>query len=315
MNLHQLRIFCTIVEEGSFRQAADRLFLSQPSVSQQVAALERSFEVRLFERRGRSITLTPEGRALHVLASELLRQADEIPSRFSDMRALRSGRLEMGVSPFAGHHILPGTLASFRREFPSVSVSVISGNTTEILRELKRGDAEMVIMGKTFPFSRDPALTYRPLGEDRLLLVAPAGHPWSDAGRAEHSDAGDQTLVRFGGDCPLATYVDDFLLRNGIRFGAQVETDEIELARRLAEAGIGVLITSSLSVRGSLASGRLAPVAFDGMEEMSWEIQCVYSSSKGLSYPGWEMVKRLEVACRELFKLPRATPPASPSSP
>ena len=117
MNLHQLRIFCTIVEEGSFRQAADRLFLSQPSVSQQVAALERSFEVRLFERRGRSITLTPEGRALHVLASELLRQADEIPSRFSDMRALRSGRLEMGVSPFAGHHILPGTLASFRREF------------------------------------------------------------------------------------------------------------------------------------------------------------------------------------------------------
>ncbi len=48
MNLHQLRIFCTIVEEGSFRQAADRLFLSQPSVSQQVAALERSFEVRLF---------------------------------------------------------------------------------------------------------------------------------------------------------------------------------------------------------------------------------------------------------------------------
>ena len=78
MNLHQLRIFCTIVEEGSFRQAAEKLFLSQPSVSQQVAALEKSYDVRLFERKGRSVSLTPEGRALHVLASDLLRQADEI---------------------------------------------------------------------------------------------------------------------------------------------------------------------------------------------------------------------------------------------
>lgn len=302
MNLHQLRIFCTIVEEGSFRQAADRLFLSQPSVSQHVAALESSFEVRLFERKGRTISLTPEGRALHVLASDLLRQADEIPSRFSDMRALRSGRLEMGASPFAGHHILPATLAGFREEFPEVSISVTSGNTTEILRELKRGNAEMVILGKSFPFSRDPALTYRPLGDDRLVLVAPATHPWAAAGQASASVTKTQTLIRFTGDCPLATYVDHFLLRNGISFGSQVETDEIELAKNLAEAGIGVLITSSLSVRGSVAAGLLAPVMFDGMEDMSWEIQCVYSSSKGLSYPGWEMVKRLESACRELLR-------------
>ena len=62
MNLHQLRIFCTIVEEGSFRQAAEKLFLSQPSVSQQVAALEKSYDVRLFERKGRSVSLTPEVR-------------------------------------------------------------------------------------------------------------------------------------------------------------------------------------------------------------------------------------------------------------
>ena len=100
----------------------------------------------------------------------------------------------------------------------------------------------------------------------------------------------------------MATYVDHFLLRNGISFGSQVETDEIELAKNLSGAGIGVLITSSLSVRNSIAAGLLAPVTFDGMEEMSWEIQCVYSSSKGLSYPGWEMVKRLETACRELLR-------------
>ena len=107
MNLHQLRIFCAVVEEGSFRQAAEKLFLSQPSVSQHVASLEKDHSIRLFERKGRTISLTPEGRALYVLASDLLRQADEIPARFRDMQALRSGRLETGVSPFAGYYILP----------------------------------------------------------------------------------------------------------------------------------------------------------------------------------------------------------------
>ena len=301
MNLHQLRIFCTIIEEGSFRQAAEKLFLSQPSVSQQVAALEKSYDVRLFERKGRSVSLTPEGRALHVLASDLLRQADEIPARFRDMRALRSGRLEIGVSPFAGFYILPKTLGGFRDNFPAVSISVTSGNTTEILRDLKRGNVEMVILGKSFPFSKDPALTYRPLGNDRLVLVVPTGHPWASSGQASFADAERSTLIRFAGDCPLATYVDEFLLRNSISFGEQVETDEIELAKNLAEAGVGVLITSSLSVQGSIASGRLAPVMLEGMDDMSWEIQCVYSSSKGLSYPGWEMAKRLETLCRHLL--------------
>ncbi|HPK06210.1 MAG TPA: hypothetical protein PK773_00280, partial [Aminivibrio sp.] len=60
--------------------------------------------------------------------------------------------------------------------------------------------------------------------------------------------------------------------------------------------------TSSISVRKELASGELAPVVLDGMEELSWEIQCVCSSTRGLSYAGWEMVKRLEEQCRSLLR-------------
>lgn len=93
VNLERLRVFRTIVEEGSFRRAAERLFLSQPSVSQNIAALEREYDVRLFERKGRTIALTLEGRALHVLASDLLRKADDIPLRFREMQMLKYGKL------------------------------------------------------------------------------------------------------------------------------------------------------------------------------------------------------------------------------
>jgi len=214
---------------------------------------------------------------------------------------MRSGRLEIGVSPFAGYYILPGALADFRSTFPAVSISVISGNTTEILGDLKKGNVEMIILGKTFPAAKDPVFTYRSLCSDRLVLVAPRGHAWASNGRASLEETRNNTLIRFSGDCPLANYVDEFLLRNRIFFGEQVETDEIEIAKGLAEAGIGVLITSSLSAQSGIASGQLVPVMLDGMDDLFWEIQCVYSSSKGLSYPGWEMVKRPEANCREVL--------------
>ena len=70
MNLNQLRVFCAIVEEGSFRQAGEKTFLSQPSVSQYIAALEKNYDVKLFLRRGRSIS-HPEGRTLYILAQDL----------------------------------------------------------------------------------------------------------------------------------------------------------------------------------------------------------------------------------------------------
>ncbi len=299
VNLHQLRVFCAIVEEGTFRRAADKLYLSQPSVSQHIASLEQDYSVRLFLRKGRTISLTPEGRALYILASDLLRRADEIPERFRDMQTLGSGRLEMGVSPFAGAYILPGALAAFRRAFPGISLSVRSGNVQEVLTDLKKGRLELVLLGQSFLSSRDSSLTYRSLGFDPLLPVESPGNIRNRKGPLKTAD---ETFIRFGGSCPLAAHVDEFLLRKDVRFGQEVEVDDIETAKSLAEEGVGIAITSALSVARSLAEGRLAAAPLPEMDPPPWEIQCVYSSSGGLSYPGWEMVKLLEVYGKRLLK-------------
>lgn len=299
MNLHQLRVFCTVVEEGAFRRAAEKLYLSQPSVSQHIASLEKDYSVHLFLRKGRTISLTSEGRALYILASDLLRRADEIPERFRDMQTLNTGRLEMGVTPFAGAYILPGALAAFRQAFPAISLAVRSGNGREILADLKKGRIELVLLGQSFLTPGDSDLTCRSLGVDPLLSVE---SPESVRKRKGPLNPAAETLIRFSGNCPLAAHVDEFLLRKNIRFGSEVEVDDIETAKKLAEVGVGVAITSSLSVTQSLAEGRLVPAPFKEMDPSPWEIQCVYSSSGGLSYPGWEMVKHLEAWSKGLLK-------------
>ena len=301
MNLHQLRIFCAVFNEGSFRQAAEKLFLSQPSVSQQVAALEKDFNLLLFERKGRSISITPEGRALYALASDLIRQADEIPSRFRDMRSLRAGELRMAFSSFAGRHILPGPAEEFHRLFPSVSLTLTTGGSSAILADVRAGRAELAVLGRNFPFVKAQDLTYRVLGEDTLVMAVPPGHPWAGRERIPFAEASGHTLIRLSEDCPPGNYVDEFLLRNRISFGRHVNADDMEVAGRLAARGAGVVITSRLSVQKELESGELLGASMAGLDGLSLEIQCVHSSSRGLSYAGWEMMKLLEAHCRGLL--------------
>lgn len=301
MDLHQLKIFCSVVEEGTFKGAAEKLFLSQPSVSQHVGSLEKKHNVRLFDRRGRTIALTPEGRALYVLARDLLSQAEKIPARFKEMQTLRSGRLETGASSFTGYYLLPAALAKFCEEFPDISASVTSGSPSKILDDLKEGAVELAVLGRNFPSTRDPGLTYRTLGKDPLVLVVPPSHPWASEKRAPRSETAAQPLVQLAGDSPLGTYVDEFLLRNKISFGGHIETNDIEIAKHIVMKGAGVAFTSLLSVGRELASGDLVSVALEGLDELYWEIQCVYSVARGLSYAGWEMVKGLEAICRDLL--------------
>ncbi len=138
MNLERLRVFRTIVEEGSFRRAAERLYLSQPSVSQNIAALEKEYDVRLFERKGRTIALTPEGRALHVLASDLLRKADDIPLRFREMQMLKYGKLTVSATPHALNCLVPEAFCLFREQFPQSPARFNRGTRDTSLARRKR---------------------------------------------------------------------------------------------------------------------------------------------------------------------------------
>lgn len=302
MNLHTLLIFRTVADEGSFRRAAERLFLSQPAVSQQVASLEKEYGVRLFDRKGRSIALTPEGRALHLLAIDLLRKAEEIPGRFREMKALRSGRIHIAVSPFAGRHILPGPVRDFAADFPAVSLSVHAGLPAQIAEDVKRGTAELGVLGRNFLESRDPDLTYRTLGKDPLVMAAAPSHPLFRHAPPHPLTTDEETLIRFSRNCQPVDHVEEFLLREGVRFGAAIEVNEIDMANSLAREGAGIAITSHLSILRDIEDGTLAVVPFPHMEDLHWEIQCFFSSYRGLSHAGWEITKRIESHCHRILQ-------------
>ena len=121
--LKQLRAFCHAVRTQSISKAAERMHLSQPTVSLQIKALEQEMDTVLFERRGPRITLTPEGRALYELASPLVEGIDNLPDTFAE----RCGNFDAGeVHIAAGEstilYLLPGFVERFAAEYPGVEI-------------------------------------------------------------------------------------------------------------------------------------------------------------------------------------------------
>lgn len=171
MDLRQLEVFAAVVERGSFSRAAASMFLSQPTVSAHVASLERELGVRLLERRGRELQLTPAGKALYRKAVEMLRLRAEAIRDVASAAGEVEGVLTVGASSIPAVYILPRAIASFARSFPSVRVVVRQSDTSEVIDRVLSGDLELGVVGSRV---ESPELSFRPLFQDELALIAPS---------------------------------------------------------------------------------------------------------------------------------------------
>ncbi|SRR6056297_85268 len=293
ITFYQLKSFCQVVSEGSFKAAAEKLYISQPSISQHIANLESYFEVQLFVRRGRKIQLTPEGRYLYASASEILENVENITERFRDIRNLRSGKLVIGTSSFTGTYLLPKAMELFRSQFPMIEISIFTGSYEKILQHLKNDEIELAILGKDLNSSEEHDFIYRAIGFDKLVFVSSESSSTS-SNLASLNELDDKTIISFTEGNPISTYFKDLKLRRKLNFKEQIMVEDIEIAKNLTRQGLGICLTSRLSVSEEVKNHRLSILQIDDSENLRWEIRAIYHKTRGLSYAGWEMLKILQ---------------------
>ncbi len=293
ITFYQLESFCKIVEEGSFRSAAEKLFISQPSISQHVASLEKHFQIKLFIRQGRKIRLTPEGRLLYTTAIQIIEKIETLGERFKDLKNLKFGELKIGCSNFTGSYILPQALDFFRHKYPLIKVSIISGRVREILQNLNDNNLELVILGKNLNWATEPQLTYKSIGMDELVFVANSTHPLANT-TVKVQTLEKETLITYSERNNLNSYIKDLILRYELRPTNIIEVDDLGIAKKLTLQGLGVTLASKLAVAEEIKEGTLSLINLEDRERLTWEIDAIYHSRRGLTYAGWEMLKILE---------------------
>ncbi len=173
MEIHQLRYFLAVARLRSFTRAAQHEHVAQPSLSQQIRKLEDEMGARLFNRLGRSVTLTPFGERFEQRARRVLAELEGARQEMDEMLGLHRGSLSLGAIPTLAPYLLPSVLASFGRAYPGIGVSMREGLTSSLLADLAAGDLDLALL--RLPV-RGAEFVSESLVEEGMLLAVPRGH-------------------------------------------------------------------------------------------------------------------------------------------
>ena len=274
MELRQAHAFVTIVDEGHVGRAAQRLHVTQPTLSRQVAALERSLGVPLFDRSRRSLSLTPAGEAFASGARDLVRRADEVVATARRAHRGELGVLRIGFVQSATFEALPGLLGPFRTAWPSVRIEVTAMTT---LRQLAALADDALDVGLLRPPSvREPWLASRTLSHDPLLVALPGGHRLASRARVSLAELAEEPFVLYGRDSGPAVHdrIVGFCRDAGFSPRVVQEAVDVQTIVALVAAGLGVSLLIAPTPRTDESSVVYRPL----VEELPpWEMSLAWS--------------------------------------
>lgn len=182
MQLQQLQYFVAVAETRHFTRAAEVVHVAQPSLSQQIKALERELGADLFLRARGNITLTDAGEALLPLARRILADADTARHEVLELAQLRRGRVRLGATPSLCTGLLPDVLRAFHDRYPGIQLLIEEGGSHDLVRELARGALDLALVVLPLP-TASPALTTVELLREDLVVVSSPESPRPGGGR------------------------------------------------------------------------------------------------------------------------------------
>lgn len=266
MQIESLKILCDLVETQSFSQAAERNFVTQSAVSQQVRNLEERFKHRLLDRvRGRrEVRLTEAGKAFYEESRNVLAAYAQLEDRLHGITGTVSGTVRVATVYSIGLYELPPLVRRFMALYPKAKVDLEYSRTTRIVREVMSGQVELGVVA--YPEQRR-GLDVVPMLSDRLVLICPPQHPLAKRRKVRASELHNQDFVLFERDIPTRRATDRILRSHGVSVHRVAEFDNIETIKRAVEVGFGVAIVPRPSVLDEQRSGQLAVVA---LAEPEW---------------------------------------------
>ncbi|ABY34034.1 MAG TPA: transcriptional regulator CynR [Chloroflexus aurantiacus] len=192
MELRQLRYFLAVAEEGHITRAAEKLYISQPALSQQIKLLEEEIGTVLFDRIGRRIRLTAAGEILVAHARRALQELSEAQVAIDELNGLQRGMLRIGVVQTVNAYLMPDLVAAFTNAYPAISLQIEELATRDIEQRLADGDLQI---GIGFVPPETAGVTGEELFSEDLVVVVSRQHPWADLPQLPVQSLHQQPLI------------------------------------------------------------------------------------------------------------------------
>ncbi|MEU7423049.1 LysR substrate-binding domain-containing protein [Streptomyces sp. NPDC040750] len=272
MQFQQLQYFVAVAETRHFTRAAELVHVAQPSLSQQIKALERELGADLFLRARGNITLTDAGEALLPLARRILADADTARHEVQELAQLRRGRVRLGATPSLCTGLLPDVLRAFHDRYPGVRLLIEESGSHDLVRELARGALDLALVVLPLP-APAPALTTVELLREDLVVVSspevPAPGTAGPGGRVVHiADLEGERLVMFRHGYDLRELTVAACRSAGFEPDFAVEGGEMDAVLGFVRAGLGVAVVPRMVATRSGRGLRVTELARPGLHRI-----------------------------------------------
>ena len=246
MDFRELNYVLAIAEHQNITKAAEALYVSQPTLSKFLIALENDLGLKLFRRLGNKYVLTYAGERYVDYAARIRRQKADLDVELADILKNDVGVLNLAFARMRCTYMLPGTLPEFRRLYPNVKVNLYEGNSDENDRRLLEGQVDVAFYSR--PATESPMLCYEPLDEEELLIITCKGHP---IGRFAQQNPGGwpildpvllekETVILMQPEQRTRQITDALFQERKLRFEDTVYTSNLPAIMGLVARGYGV---------------------------------------------------------------------------
>lgn len=256
MEIHQLRYFVAVAEEGSFSHAAEREHVSQPSLSQQIQKLEAELNQQLFDRLPRSVVLTEAGRCLLDYARKILTEIGDARRCVAALENEVAGRLAVGVIPSIALYVLPRLIGNFQGTYPKVTFELFEDTTDKLAHRLEDGTLDLVLASASDEHLQ--SLERHSLGREALLLLVPENHRLARRTRIKWKELASEKFLLLHEVHSLSIQVRQLLAANNLNPELVLRGAQLVTIARMVAAGLGVTVVPQMMVATEFVRGCVA---------------------------------------------------------
>ena len=276
--LHQLQIFEAIAQYGSFTRAAEELFLTQPTVSQQMKQLTKAIGVPLYEQIGKRIYLTDAGKAVLEVGRDISQRFNDLEMTLADIKGLKQGNLKLAAITTAKYFV-PRILGTFRQRYPGINISLQIANRQQILDRLANNLDDLYFIGQP---PEDLEINLRHFLDNPLVVIAPRNHPLAQEKLISLERLIEEPLIMRESGSGTRMAVESFFAENRLKMRVEMEIGSNEAIKQAIVGGLGLSILSRHSLALEGPQGPLVVLDVEGFPiQKHWYV--IYPRSKQLS--------------------------------
>lgn len=286
MDIRQMQVLIEVARLRSFTKAAEALYITQPTISKTIKAMEEELGVVLFDRVGKKIELTDAGRIIATQAQQIVTSFQNLMAELDDLRNLKKGHLRIGLPPMVGSSFFPKVIGEFHQRYPDITIQLFEDGAKKVEQDVAGGllDVGVVVLPTV-----EAELSSFPFVEEKLNLVVHPSHPLAERESAELAELSQDGFVLFREDFTLHDRIIGECAKAGFQPHVIYESSQWDLISEMVAVGLGITLLPETICREIDDEGvRIIPLV---KPIIPWKLGIVWRDDRYLSFATREWIR------------------------